>query len=166
MLQPCSQNPKLSAYESMKGAFHFDATPMAPPGKKVYVHGKLEGRVSWGLNSPNAWYIGLVKKHYRYLIVAMESTAADRMSEKMWFDHNAELTPDFALAYRTVAATKHLTDTIWQQPPTAPPEELSEVHRLRKEIFGEQPPIQTKTLRPTMEVVPTIMETPQTPNKA
>ena len=61
---------------------------------------------------------------------------------------------------------KHLTDSIWKQPPTASPEELAEVHWLQAEILGGQPPIQPTPLTPTMEVVLPIPDTPQTPNKA
>ena len=40
MLYPSCQKPKLSTKEALHGAFHFDATPMSPPGTKCCVHVK------------------------------------------------------------------------------------------------------------------------------
>ena len=58
----------------------------------------------------------------------MLSTAADQVSDTIRFEHHAVLILAFTLADRIVSATKHLTDAIRQQPPTAPLEELAEVH--------------------------------------
>jgi hypothetical protein len=42
MLQPCRQNPLLSAFKAMEGSFLFDATPIVPPGTEVLIHLKLQ----------------------------------------------------------------------------------------------------------------------------
>ena len=44
MLRPCRMNPKLSAHEALEGSFSFDATPLAPPGNKTYIHVKPNRR--------------------------------------------------------------------------------------------------------------------------
>ena len=44
MLCPCRTNSNLSAYEAIKGSFSFDATPLAPPGTKTYIHIKPNQR--------------------------------------------------------------------------------------------------------------------------
>jgi hypothetical protein len=40
MLRPCRQNPVLLAFETLKGSYSFNATPMAPLGTKVLAHHK------------------------------------------------------------------------------------------------------------------------------
>ena len=128
MLRPCRQNPRLSAYESMEVAFHFYATPMAPPGEKDYVNEKREGRSAWGFNAKNAWYIVPATKNCICFKVAMVSMAAYRVSDTIQFDHHDVSIPAFTSEDIFFAEMKHLTDAIWKQPPTASPEELAAVH--------------------------------------
>ena len=56
IMGPWCINPKLSAFESHEGAFHFTATPFAPPGTKVLVHQKPNRRSSWGFHAQPGWY--------------------------------------------------------------------------------------------------------------
>jgi hypothetical protein len=64
ILQPCRQNPLLSAFEAMEGSFSFDVTPMAPPGPEVLIHLQPTRRKSWSFHASNGWYIGPSLKHY------------------------------------------------------------------------------------------------------
>ena len=66
----------------------------------------------------------------------MAYTAAEQLTYTIRFEHHAVLMPSFTSADRIVAVMKHLTDAIWQQPPTAPPEELAAFHRLWAVILG------------------------------
>lgn len=70
MLRPCRQNPALSLHEALEGSFNFEATPMAPPGTKTYVHVKPSKRASWGFHAEDAWYAGPAPKHYRCTAVS------------------------------------------------------------------------------------------------
>ena len=162
MLQTCKQNLILSAYESMEGVFHFDATPMAPLGTKVYIHEKPYMRSECGFNAHNGWYIRQSKKYYICFKVAMASMAADQVSDTIWFDHHAVSILAFKSVDRIVAGTKHLKYAIQKKPPTAPPEELAAVHQLQAEILREKTPIQKTPLAPTMEVVPPIQHITKT----
>ena len=66
----------------------------------------------------------------------MASTAAERVLYTIRFDHHYVLIPAFTSADRIVAKTKHPTDAIWKQPPTAPLEDLSAVNRVQEAILG------------------------------
>ncbi len=77
MLQPCCQNPALSAFKAMEGSFSFDATPMVPPGTKVLVHVKPSRQKSWSFHAANGWYIGPSLKHYRCTRTIMADTGGE-----------------------------------------------------------------------------------------
>mmetsp|Transcript_30567 Transcript_30567/g.62466 ORF Transcript_30567/g.62466 Transcript_30567/m.62466 type:complete len:109 (-) Transcript_30567:1347-1673(-) len=64
MLRPCRQNPALSAWEALFGAFSFDATPLAPPGTLTFVHEKPTKRASWAARATQGWYVGPAPNHY------------------------------------------------------------------------------------------------------
>ena len=64
MLRPCRMNPNLSAQKAIEGSFSFDATPLAPPGTKTYIHIKPNRRESWGLHAEEVWCVGPVMSHY------------------------------------------------------------------------------------------------------
>eukprot|EP00957_Ditylum_brightwellii_P136139 10382589-Ditylum_brightwellii.AAC.1 len=54
LLQPCRQNPALSAHAAIHGSYTFEATPMAPPGTKAYIHMKPHKRASWWFKAEDA----------------------------------------------------------------------------------------------------------------
>jgi hypothetical protein len=64
MIQKCRQNPLLSAWAAMQGKYHFDATPIAPPGTEMMMHEKPNQRRTWGYNAKKAWYLGPCFQHY------------------------------------------------------------------------------------------------------
>lgn len=72
MMRPCRQNPALSAHAAMNGCFNFEATPMAPPGTKAFVHVKPGRRATWGFHAADAWYVGPAMKHYRCAAIRNE----------------------------------------------------------------------------------------------
>ena len=65
IVQPCRQNPKLSACAVIEGEFNFGSTPIAPPGTEMLMYVCPENRRSFGHNANKAWYIGPCLKHYR-----------------------------------------------------------------------------------------------------
>ena len=46
LMRPCRTNPRLSAWAAMEGDYHFDATPIAPPGSEMLMHQKPSRRKS------------------------------------------------------------------------------------------------------------------------
>ena len=57
IVRKCRQNPLLSAGAAMEGEFHFNATPIAPPGSEMLMHEKPNQRKTFCFNSKRAWYI-------------------------------------------------------------------------------------------------------------
>ena len=53
-----------SVWAACEGNFHFDSTPIAPPGTEMLMHNKPSNRRSWDHNTTKAWYIGPCLKHY------------------------------------------------------------------------------------------------------
>ena len=51
IVRPSRQNPLLSAWATMEGEYHFDATPIAPPGSQMLMHEKPGKRRSFGFNA-------------------------------------------------------------------------------------------------------------------
>ena len=51
IIRKCRQNPLLSAWAAMQGEYHFDATPIAPPGTEMLMHDKPNRRRTWGYNA-------------------------------------------------------------------------------------------------------------------
>ena len=47
LIRGCEVNPQLSAYTYVKGQFHFNETPIAPPGTNIMVHDTPEDCPSW-----------------------------------------------------------------------------------------------------------------------
>ena len=105
MLWPCRQNPKLSAYEALEGAFYFVRTPWAPPGMKVFAHIKPYKRASWGFNSITGWYLGPAVKHYRSYKVVIDSTSVEKISDKVKLKHHAITIPELTSTARIIKAT-------------------------------------------------------------
>ena len=64
LMQLCRQNRSLSAHTALHGEFHFNATPMVPPGTKTMVHNKYPKIKSWEFHDFDAWYVVPAMKHY------------------------------------------------------------------------------------------------------
>ena len=64
-MQPNRSDPIKSAYEALHGSFHFQSTPMAPPGTKCLVHIKPNWGQSWGVHADNGFYIEPALKYYQ-----------------------------------------------------------------------------------------------------
>ena len=80
IVRKCRQNPLLSAWVAMKGEFHFNAIPIAPPGSEMLMHEKPNRRKTLGFNAKKAWYIAPCFKHYWTFKGIMASTGAERLS--------------------------------------------------------------------------------------
>eukprot|EP00957_Ditylum_brightwellii_P164878 12553097-Ditylum_brightwellii.AAC.1 len=76
----------------MHGTFYFEATPMAPPGTRCYIHIKPHKRASWRFHAEDAWYVGPALQHYRCYTVVMKEKAAHRITVTVKFKcHGAKV---------------------------------------------------------------------------
>ena len=48
IVHKCWQNPLMSAWTAMEGEYHFDSTPIAPPGTEMRMHEKPSRRRTFG----------------------------------------------------------------------------------------------------------------------
>eukprot|EP00957_Ditylum_brightwellii_P083500 6348364-Ditylum_brightwellii.AAC.1 len=77
----------------MHGTFHFEATPMVPPGTRCYIHIKPHKRALWGFHVEDAWYVGPALQHYRCYTVVMKEKAAQRITNTVKFKHHGAKVP-------------------------------------------------------------------------
>ena len=142
----------------MEGKFHFDATPIAPPGSKMYMHDKPGKRRTFGMNAMPAWYLGPCFKHYRTFRGIVPSTGGERLSDTVRFKHYAIAIPDLTPADRILEATRQLNDAIRQQPQRAPMEEITAIELLREVLLGKQrvqlPPNSIQLRKTNQQIVP------------
>ena len=137
IIRKCRQNPQLSAWAAMNGEYHFDATPIAPPGTQMLMHEKPGRRRTWALNAKKAWYLGPCFKHYRSVRGLVPSTGGERISDTYRFKHHAIDIPQLTPADRILEAAKQLKTAIQQQPKKAPMDELTAIQLLREVLLGE-----------------------------
>ena len=124
----------------MEGEYHFDATPIAPPGSQMLMHGKPGKRRSFGFNAKKAWYLGPCLKHYRIFRGILPSTGGERLSDTVRFQHHAIAIPDLTPADQILEAARQLDHAIKQQPKLlcAQAENISPI-RMRN--FGRRVPL-------------------------
>ena len=85
IVRKCWQNPLLSAWAAMEGEFHFNATPIAPPGSEMLMHKKPNRRSTWGFNAKEAWCLGPCFQHYRLFRGLLPSTGGEQISDTVRF---------------------------------------------------------------------------------
>jgi len=139
IVRACRLNPKLSAWEALEGAFHFEHTPVAPPGTPILVHNKPGSRRSWEFNAKEGWYVGPCFNHHKCVEGVMADTMASRISDTVRFQHHNIATPKVTAADRIVKATQNLELAIKQQPKKAPMDEVTAIEKLREVLLGEKP---------------------------
>ena len=137
IIRKCRQNPLLSAWTAMEGEFHFDATPIAPPGTEMMMHDKPNRRKTWGYNAKKAWYLGPCLRHYRSVRGMLPSTKGERITDTFRFRHHAIDIPNLTPADRILEAAKQLDNAIQQQPKKAPMDEHTAIELLREVLLGE-----------------------------
>ena len=138
IVRPNRLNPKLSAWAAMEGDFHFDKTPIAPPGSEMVIHEKPSRRSTFGSNAKKAWYLGPCLDHYRTFKGLLPSTGGERMSDTVKFRHHAIAIPELTPADRILEAAKQLDEALRQQPASAPMDTLTAIELLREVLVGEK----------------------------
>ena len=99
----------------MEGEFHFDSTPIAPPGLQMLMQVKPENRRTFGLNAKKAWYTGPCLNHYQAFRGVLPSTGGERISNTVKFQHHEIAIPSPTPSDRILEATHQLKDAIKQQ---------------------------------------------------
>jgi hypothetical protein len=135
---PRRLNPKLSAWTAMEGEFHFESTPLAPPGSQMLMQVKPGNRHTFGLNAKKAWYTGSCLNHYRAFKGVLPSTGGKRISDTVNFQHQAINIHTLTPADSILEERQQLKDAIIQQPKRAQTDELRVIDLLCKVMLGEQ----------------------------
>ena len=116
IVRKCRQNPLLSAWAAIEGEFHFNATPIAPPGSEMLMHENPNRGRTFVFNAKKAWYIAPCFQHYRKFKGIMASTGAERISDTVQFKHHAISIPQLTPDDRILEAERQLDSAIKQQP--------------------------------------------------
>ncbi|KAL7481933.1 hypothetical protein ACHAW6_007618 [Cyclotella cf. meneghiniana] len=91
MMHPCTQNPNLSSSKALKGAFLFNAMPMAPIGTECMIHTKPACCHTWGYHAIKASYFSPSLNHY-HCMKAVTDTGAVRIADTYTFLHHTLIT--------------------------------------------------------------------------
>lgn len=130
-MRTCRQNPLLSAHTALHGEFHFDATPMAPPGTETLAQVKPGIREAWGFHSMEAWYVGPAPMHYRCYTVIAKKSGAEHITDTVKFKHHAVALPTVSYAERVTKATNSLIHAIKDMPQPSHPPHIEAIEKLR-----------------------------------
>lgn len=131
----CRQNPKLPAWGAMGGDFHFESTPIAPPGISMLMYKRPQKRATFGHNLEKAWYIGLCLNNYQTLKAMLPSTGAERISDTIKMKHHAISIPTLTPVDRILEAVYQRDSDIKQQPKRAPMDKLAVINMLREVLL-------------------------------
>ncbi|KAL7480031.1 LOW QUALITY PROTEIN: hypothetical protein ACHAW6_005743 [Cyclotella cf. meneghiniana] len=114
MMHPNTQNPNLSAHESMEGMFSFDATPMGPIGTECMIHIMPTRCHTWGYHSMKAWYFAPAINHYRFVKVVTD-VGTVRITDTFKFLHHTLPVPTILPTNRICQFTPGLRQHKWPQ---------------------------------------------------
>ena len=103
MMRTSRQHPHLSAYEHMQKVHDYNAVPYAPPGIKVVIHERAQGRASFGYRGKLGFVAGPAKEHYRCLRVYVPETNDIRTSDTLEFFPEGYDAPATVIWYRRMA---------------------------------------------------------------
>ena len=131
-MRACRQNPKLSAHTALDGEFHYDSTPMAPPGTLTLAQVKPNIRGSWEFHAREGWYVGPAMRHYRCYTVIAKNTGAEIISDTVKFKHHAIVVPTITPTDHLIHATDTLTRALRGAPQEQAPNHIEAVERLRR----------------------------------
>ena len=138
IVRKCRQIHLLSGWYRMEGEYHFDATPVAPPGSEMLMHKKPNRRKTFGLNELKAWYLVPCFKHYRTFKGSLQSTRSEIMSDTVRSNHHTIEIPQLTSANRIMEAARQLNDTIKQQPKKSQKDEITAIDLLREVLLGKR----------------------------
>ena len=80
MLRTSCDHPRLSAFHVLEGQHDYNRVLFGPPGTRATIFNPSELRISWGLQTLDAWYTGPALLHYRCMNFHVPSTGGHRTS--------------------------------------------------------------------------------------
>ena len=116
--RPSLMNPKLSAEDTLNGAFDYNKTPLAPPGTKTPVHETPNQRRTWAAHGVDGWYLGAAPEHYHCHRTYITNTRKERIARIVKFlphDHNM---PTISSADAATMAAQDLLHALQNPVPT------------------------------------------------
>ena len=130
LLRP-SNNPSLSAWDSLFGPYNFDATPMGPAGCRVLIHTKATIRRSWENRCHDGFYVGPALNHYRCYRVLNTQSGAVTISDAIKFRHHYLPTPELSLEDKLLHAVQAINNTLARSSSATNDEQLTAIETLR-----------------------------------
>jgi hypothetical protein len=112
--------PQLSSQSQINGAFHFNRTPLAPPGTKVIIHEKPSTRGTWAPHAVEGWYIGPAQRHYRCYRVWAWVINSERISDTLTWFPTTIIMPRHSSTNIAIAAAHDLARALLSPPPSSP----------------------------------------------
>ena len=92
LLWKSRMNPKTLWYAQIHRKFNYNATPIAPPGTQVIVHGKRTMGGTWESHGVKGWYLGPSMDKYRYHHIYFTKKRGECDSDCVeFFPHNTLL---------------------------------------------------------------------------
>ena len=89
LMRPARLNPKISAYEYLRGKFIWQNTPLGPPGASVMILNRANGasvRPKWDPHGQLGFYIGPAMEHRGCFQILVTKTSKPRVSDSLaWF---------------------------------------------------------------------------------
>ena len=78
----------ISEEAQLNESFHYNSTPLAPPGTKAIINETPGFRGTWNPQGTKGWYIGGAPEHYRCWKIYVTKTAAELISDTVDFTRN------------------------------------------------------------------------------
>ena len=156
LLRGSRLNPRISAWECVRGPYDFNAHPIAPPGTLVCVHEMPEARASWAPHCVKGFYIGPAFDHYRCYRVWVLETDKPRISDTLeWFPHQVTM-PSPSAADTVIAAITDLVSALSHFQRTTPEVQHSAqpiaptISRLSEDLTRLQSLFTPRAIAPTL----------------
>ncbi|KAL7553693.1 hypothetical protein ACHAWF_017003 [Thalassiosira exigua] len=130
-LRQATLNPGISAWEFFHGPFNYDVTPLGPLGAHLIAHNKPGSQKSWDFRGKDGWGVGVSMDNYRCQQYVAKSTHEERVTDTCAFRHPSLEHPQPTAHDRLQHSMLKLTDTLDDDPPTAPDSQLEALERLR-----------------------------------
>jgi hypothetical protein len=160
LLRPSTNRTSASAWESLFGAYNYDATPMGPAGSRVIIHSKASLRRSWDFRGHDGFYVGPALQHYRCYRVLSKESHAVTISDAIKFRHHYLPSPRVSTEDKIIHALQAINNTLARTPSTTTTEQLTAIQTLRDILHTYRGPSQnidntTNTAAAPPEVLPT-----------
>jgi len=112
LLRQSHTNPSISAYEHVNEKFDYNAMPLGPMGCAVQIHEGPQKRLTWAAHTTDGWYLRTSPEHYRCHVVYVKKTRAERVSDRVLFQHKYITNPEITPTDKLIVALTDFTTAI------------------------------------------------------